>query len=98
MCKRNYPDEKEEENGGKKPNMECVRETPEKKKKEKNKHGMCKRNSPHKNKGSLGCVRGTPQMKKEKRKKEVSMGCVRGTLQIKMKPAWDVEEKLPTEK
>ena len=34
--------------------MGCVRETPSKKSRQ---HGMCKRNSPHKNEGSMGWVR-----------------------------------------
>ena len=28
-------------------------------------------------------------------KNEASMGCVRETPQIKMKPAWDVQDKVP---
>ena len=46
---------------------------------------MCKRNSPHKNKVSMGCVRETPQIKKE-----ANMGCVRETPHVKTKSAWDV--------
>ena len=62
---------------------------------------MCKRNSPRKNKVSMGCVRETPQIKKQKSqhgmckrnspaKNEDSTGCVRETPQIEMKPARDV--------
>ena len=41
------------------------------------------------------CKRNSPDLKK--RKKEASTGCVRETPQIKkIKPAWDVYEKLPT--
>ena len=36
------------------------------------------------------CKRNSPD------KNEASTGCVRETPQIKIKPAWDVEEKLPT--
>ena len=55
--------------------MGCVRETSHRKisqpwvVKEKlppekqSRHGMCKRNSPHKNEASSGCVRETPRMK-----------------------------------
>ncbi len=57
--------------------MGCVRETPQIKMKQ---HGMCKRNSQHKNEASTGCVRETPQ---NKRKKETNMGCVRETSQFK---------------
>ena len=32
-------------------------------KEKRNQHGMCKGNSPQKNKGSMGCVRETPNMK-----------------------------------
>ena len=46
---------------------------------------MCKRNSPNKNKVSVGCVRETLQIKKE-----ANMGCVRETPYIKRKSAWDV--------
>ena len=63
--------------------MGCLRETPMIKK--RSQHGMCKRNSPHKNKVSMGCVRETPQIKKE-----ANMGCVRETPHIKTKSAWDV--------
>ena len=68
--------------------MGCVREAPqiEKKKKEKKRqHGMCKRNSPQKNKVSTVCVRETLQIKK----KDI-MGCVRETPHIKTKAARDV--------
>ena len=61
---------------------------------------MCKRNSPHKNKVSVGCVGETPQIKKRSQygmcennslhKKKVIMGCVRETPQIKTNSAWDV--------
>ena len=40
----------------------------------------------------MGCVRETPQ------KSKASMGGVRESPQIKVKPAWDVKEKLPREK
>ena len=40
--------------------MRCERETPHRKQKEA---GMCKRNSPDKNKASTGCVRETPHIK-----------------------------------
>ena len=63
--------------------MGCVRETPQIKK--RSQHGMCKTNSPHKNKVSMGCVRETPQIKKK-----ANMGSVRGTAHIKTKSAWDV--------
>ena len=64
MRKKNSHDENES-------SMGCVRETPEikrKEQKEDKKHGMCKRNSPHKpsqikNKGNTGCVRETPHIK-----------------------------------
>ena len=49
---------------------------------------MCKRNSPQKNKDSMGCVKETPQIKNK-----ASMGCLRETPHIKereRKPAWDV--------
>ena len=46
---------------------------------------MCKRNSAHKNKVSLGYERETPQIKKK-----ANMGCVRETAHIKTKSAWDV--------
>ena len=45
---------------------------------------MCKRNSPHKNKVSMGCVRETPPIKKRSQQ-----GCVRETAHIKTKSAWD---------
>ena len=60
----------------------------------KSQHGMCKRNSPHKNKASTGCLRvpppSPPQKKKKKKKKkkqkkkknETSTECVRETPQI----------------
>ena len=44
--------------------MGCVRETPQIKMKQ---HGMCKRNSQHKNEASTGCVRETPQNKRKKK-------------------------------
>ena len=37
------------------------RNSPDKKKK-RNQHETCKRNSPQKNKASMGCVRETPQI------------------------------------
>ena len=51
----------------------CKRNSPDKNNKKlkiKKKHGMCKRNPPHKYEASTGCVRETPQIKTEKRKKE----------------------------
>ena len=57
---------------------------------------MCKRNSSHKYETSTGCVRKTPQIKKKK--KEKSMGSVSESPHRKIKQAWDVKEKLPTEK
>ena len=73
--------------------MGCVRETPQIKK--RSQHGMCKTNSPHKNKVSMGCVRETPQIKKRNKSKtknnnNKNMGCVRETSHIKTKSAWDV--------
>ena len=44
--------------------MGCVRETPQIKK-QKSQHGMCKRNSPHQKKVSMGYVRETPTLKKK---------------------------------
>ena len=41
---------------------------------------MCKRNSPDKNKTSMGCPRETPHIKE---RVKASMGCVRETPQIK---------------
>ena len=64
--------------------MGCVRETPQIKK-QKSQHGMCKRNSPHQKKVSMGYVTETPTLKKE-----ANMGCVRETAHIKTKSAWDV--------
>ena len=74
----------------------------------KSQHGMCKRNSPHKNKASTGCLRVTPPQKKQKKqqqqktKNETSTECVRETPQIERgrrgKPAWDIQVKPPTEK
>ena len=46
---------------------------------------MCKRNSPHKNEGSMRRVRETTH-----NKNEASAGCVRETQRIKMKSARDV--------
>ena len=40
---------------------------------------MCKRNSPHKIKVSMGCVREAPQIEKKKRKKVTEK-----------RPTWDV--------
>ena len=62
---------------------------------------MCKRNSPRKNKVTMGCVRETPQIKKQKsqhgmckrnspHQKKISMGYVRETPTLKKKPTWDV--------
>ena len=68
--------------------MGCVRETPQIKK--RSQHGMCKRNSPHKNKVSMVCKRNSPDIKKKKEKKKKKKK-VR-----KKRPTWDVEEKLPT--
>ena len=48
-------------------------------------HGMCKRNSPHKNEDSMRRVRETKQ-----NKNEASAGCVRETPLIKLKVAHDV--------
>ena len=63
MSKRNYPHENRERETNKN-SIGCVRQTPQRKRKEKiSKHGMCKRNSPDKNKASMGCVRETPQIK-----------------------------------
>ena len=41
----------------------CKRNSPELKKEEEKKHGMCKRNSSDKNEDRAGCVRETPQIK-----------------------------------
>ena len=46
---------------------------------------MCKRNSPHKNEGSMRRVRETTH-----NKNEASAGCVRETPHIKLKVAQDV--------
>ena len=43
--------------------MGCVKETPQIKKGKKSQHGMCKRNSQHKNEASMGCVKETPKIK-----------------------------------
>ena len=56
---------------------------------------MYKRNSPDKNKASMGCVRETHHFyfyffKAKKEEKEASTRCVRETRQIKMKTARDV--------
>ena len=64
--------------------MGCVRETTQIKK--RSQHGMCKRNSPHKNKVSMGCVRETPQIKKTSQHGI----CERNSLHQKGKSAWDV--------
>ena len=72
--------------------MGCVRETPQIKK--RSHHGMCKRNSPHKNKVSMGCVRETPQIKKTKKQKKQQQQehgmCKRNFPHKKTKSAWDV--------
>ena len=83
-CERETPQmkrikkEKKKRRKEKKATMGCVTENH---KRNQSKHGMCKRNSPNKNKDSTGCVRETPQKKKEKEKKKKKE---------KSKPAGDV--------
>ena len=112
MCKRNFlhknqdstwcvretpQTKKKKKKKKKKASMGCVRETPSKTSRQ---HGMCKRNSPHKNEGSMGWVRDLNSPHKNSRhgmcarnsphKNEARAGCIREIPRIKMKPAWHV--------
>ena len=82
--------------------MVCVRETPLIMKRRQ--HVTCKRQSPQKNKASMGCVRETPLVippnekqtnhvmckRRLPQKNKAGLGYVSETRQIKMKPARDV--------
>ena len=91
MCKRNSPQKSNASMGcvRETPQIEIkpVRDVQEKlpaikkkKKKKKNEHGMCKRNSPDKNKAKTKFL---ATLKKERKK--ASMGCVRETPHTKSK-------------
>ena len=60
MCSRYSPDKKYLKNKQKTASTGSVRETPCIKIRQ---HGVCKRNSPHKNEAIMGCVREIPQIK-----------------------------------
>ena len=94
MCKRNSLDKNEASTG-------CVRETPQKKEK-RNKHGMCKRNFPLKNKIKKcqhGICKTTPCIKRSQYRvckrnsphiNEGRLGCVTKPPQLNIKPAQHV--------